>query len=56
VPPPFWLVAVPALDLAAASGAAASAITLALALARCRGGMRQPWDTRDGGEAAKIGT
>jgi hypothetical protein len=36
VPPPFWLVAIPALDLAAASGAAASAITLALALARRR--------------------
>lgn len=36
VPPPFWFVAIPALDLAAASGAAASAITLALALARRR--------------------
>jgi hypothetical protein len=56
VPPPFWLVAVPALDLAAASGAAATAITLAFALARRRGGMRQPWDTRNGGEVAKIGT
>jgi hypothetical protein len=36
VPPPLWMVAVPALDLAAASGAAASAIALALALARRR--------------------
>jgi hypothetical protein len=36
VPPPFWMVAIPALDLAAASGAAASAVTLALALARRR--------------------
>jgi hypothetical protein len=36
VPPPFWMVAIPALDLAAASGAAASAIALALALARRR--------------------
>jgi hypothetical protein len=36
VPPPFWFVAVPAVDLAAASGAAASAFTLAFALARRR--------------------
>jgi hypothetical protein len=50
VPPPFWPVAVPALDRAAASGAAASA----LALARRRGGMRQPRDTRDAGGATKI--
>jgi hypothetical protein len=49
-------VAIPALDLAAASGAAASAITLALALARRGGGMRQPRDTRDGGTATKIDT
>jgi hypothetical protein len=36
VPPPLWMVAIPALDLTAASGAAASAVTLALALARRR--------------------
>jgi type I phosphodiesterase/nucleotide pyrophosphatase len=36
VPPPFWMVAIPALDLAAAAGAAASAITLAIALLRRR--------------------
>jgi len=36
VPPPFWMVAIPALDLAAAAGAAASAITLAIALTRRR--------------------
>jgi hypothetical protein len=32
VPPPFWMVAIPALDLAAAAGSAASAIALAIAL------------------------
>jgi len=34
VPPPFWMVAVPALDLAAATGALAAALTLALCLFR----------------------
>jgi hypothetical protein len=36
VPPPLWMVAVPALDLAAATGAAATAIALAIGLARRR--------------------
>jgi len=34
VPPPFWMVAVPALDLAAATSALATAITLLLAVLR----------------------
>jgi len=34
VPPPFWMVAVPAIDLAAATCALATAITLALAIRR----------------------
>jgi hypothetical protein len=32
VPPPFWMVAVPALDLAAATCAAATAISLGISL------------------------
>ena len=41
VPPPFWMVAIPALDLAASVCALAAALTLTLALVR-----RYPGDTR----------
>jgi len=41
VPPPFWMVAVPSLDLAAASCALATALTLALCVLR-----RAPRDTQ----------
>jgi hypothetical protein len=36
VPPPFWMVAVPALDLAAATCAAATVIHLGISLLRDR--------------------